>query len=153
MLRKWLNTRKPRAARSTQVLLAELMWTVVGTGLSALGLYWILMRYGSPGLAYATPFLVLGAAKALLIMDRVARRAVTRIQERGGDYCAGGFFSVWSWGAIILMIVLGQVLRISPVPPADVGFVYVAVGSGLLISSRILWRVWWGMRGSGLPAE
>jgi len=153
MLRRWLDTYKPRATSSTQVLLAELMWTVVGSGLSIVGLFWVLRRYGNAGLVYVAPFLILGFIKAVFILDPVARRAAARIQERGGQHCAGGFFSVWSWGAILLMMVMGQVLRMSPIPRADVGFVYVAVGFALLVSSRVLWRVWWRMRGSRLFAE
>src|SRR5680860_1312218 len=109
MLRRWLDTYKPRATSSTQVLLAELMWTVVGSGLSIVGLFWVLGRYGNAGLVYVAPFLILGFIKAVLVLD--------------------------------------QVLRMSPIPRADVGFVYVAVGFALLVSSRVLWRVWWDMRG------
>src|SRR5680860_1744315 len=69
MLRRWLDTYKPRATSSTQVLLAELMWTVVGSGLSIVGLFWVLRRYGNAGLVYVAPFLILGFIKAVFILD------------------------------------------------------------------------------------
>lgn len=142
VLRRWLELHKPRGSARSQLFLAEMMWTVVGSVLLGLGLYWIVRRYHGPGWAYAAPFLALGLAKALLILDRVARRTINRIRTRGDDHCVGGFFSPSSWALILGMMLLGQVLRASPVPRADVGFLYVAVGSALLISSRMLWREW-----------
>jgi hypothetical protein len=131
--------------------MAEMMWTVVGSMLLGLGLLWIVRRYHTPGYAYAAPFLVLGVVKALFILDRVARRTILRIRTRGNDHCVGGFFSPASWGLIVGMMLLGQVLRASPVPRADVGFLYVTVGSALLISSRMLWGEWLNLRPSQLP--
>ncbi|MBU2601643.1 MAG: hypothetical protein KKA32_05675 [Actinobacteria bacterium] len=149
MLRRWLELHKPTGSARTQLLMAELMWTSVGSILLGLGLYWVVERYHGPGWAYATPFLVLGLLKALFILDRVARRTIERVRTRGDDHCLGGFFSASSWLAIVGMIVLGQVLRASPIPRADVGFLYVAVGSGLLMSSRTFWAAWWRLRPQG----
>lgn len=146
IVRRWLELHKPRGSARSQLFLAEMMWTVVGSMLLGLGLLWIVRRYHGPGWAYAAPFLVLGVVKALLILDRVARRTIHRIRTRGDDHCVGGFFSPASWGLILGMMLLGQVLRASPVPRADVGFLYVAVGSALLISSRMLWREWLHLR-------
>ncbi len=145
-LRRWLELHKPRGSARSQLFLAEMMWTVVGSMLLGLGLIWIVRRYHGPGWAYAAPFLGLGLLKALLILDRVARRTIHRIRTRGDDHCVGGFFSPTSWALIVGMMLLGQVLRASPVPRADVGFLYVAVGSALLISSRMLWKEWLHLR-------
>ncbi len=145
-LRRWLEFHKPRATARTQLLLAEMMWTIVGTMLLSLGLVWIVRRYHGPGWAYAAPFLVLGLLKARFILDRVARRTVVRIRTRGDSYCVGGFFSPTSWLLIVGMMVLGQVLRASPLPRADIGFLYVLVGTALLISSRVFWREWFLLR-------
>jgi hypothetical protein len=140
--RRWMERHKPRGTARTQLFLAEMMWSLVGAMLLSLGLFWIVGRYGLPGWAYAAPFVAVGLLKAFFIMDRVARRTVTRIHERGDDHCVGGFFSLTSWALIVGMMLLGQVLRASPVPRADVGFLYVAVGSALIVSSRTFWREW-----------
>lgn len=145
-LRRWLERHKPRGSARSQLFMAEMMWTVVGSILLGLGLHWIVRRYQAPGWAYAAPFLVLGVVKALFVLDRVARRTIMRIRTRGDDHCVGGFFSPASWALILGMILLGQILRASPVPRADMGFLYVAVGSALLISSRMLWREWLSLR-------
>lgn len=144
--RPWLEAHKPRASRQTQLLMAQLLWTLVGTMLFSLGLHWIVHRYGAPGYLYALPFLGLGLAKGVLILDRVAFGAVGRVASRPLDRCAGGFFSTRSWLLVLGMMLAGQLLRASPLPRADIGFLYVAVGSGLVFSSRIIWRVWWTCR-------
>ena len=145
-LRRWLELHKPRAGARTQLLLAEMMWTVVGTMLLTLGLVWIVRRYHAPGWAYAAPFLLVGLLKARFVLDRVARRTIARIRTRGESHCVGGFFSPTSWLLIVGMMVLGQVLRASPLPRADIGFLYVVVGTALLISSRVFWKEWFLLR-------
>lgn len=146
-LASWLEAHKPRTSQRNQLLLAQLVWTLVGIMLFSLGLRWIVHRYGAPGYLYALPFLGLGLAKGMLILDRVASGAVARVRSRPSDRCAAGFFSTRSWLLVLGMMLTGQLLRASPMPRADIGFLYVAVGSGLVFSSRIIWRVWWTCRG------
>ncbi len=144
--RAWLETHKPRGGRRTQLLLAEIMWTLVGSGLLTVGLRWIVQHYGQPGLLYVMPFLVLGLVKAFFVLDPIAGRTIDRIEVRGDSHCLGGFFSFRSWALILGMMAAGQILRATPLPRADLGFVYAAVGLALLVSSRALWRAWWGTR-------
>jgi hypothetical protein len=132
---RWFEDHKPHATRQFQLLMAQFMWTWVGVMLSTIGLRWIMHRYGDFGLVYALPFLALGLTKAFLVLDRVAYGTV--------DACAGGFFSARSWLLIVGMMLAGQLLRASPLPRADIGFLYVAVGTALLFSSRHIWRAWW----------
>jgi hypothetical protein len=140
---RWFEDHKPHASRQLQLLMAQFMWTWVGVMLPTIGLRWILHRYGDIGLLYALPFLALGLTKAFLVLDRVAYGTIDRVAERPLDACAGGFFSVKSWLLIVGMMLTGQVLRLSPLPRADIGFLYVAIGAALLFSSRHLWRAWW----------
>jgi hypothetical protein len=141
--RQWLEDHKPHASHRVQLMLAQLMWSMVGLMLFTIGLRWIMHRYGDLGLLYALPFLALGLTKAFLVLDRVAYGAIDRVASRPADACAGGFFSTKSWLLVIGMMATGQVLRASPLPRADIGFLYVAVGTALLFSSRHIWRAWW----------
>ena len=145
-LRRWLEANKPTARPRTQVLMAQLLWTLVGLGLCAAGLTWILQWAGPVGLLYALPCVLVGLLKALLTLDAVARRTLGRIDARGDARCALGFLSTKAWLLVVGMMLLSRLLRASPLPRADLGFVYVAVGSGLLMASRALWLRWWGLR-------
>ncbi|HZK49482.1 MAG TPA: hypothetical protein VFD74_07780 [Thermoleophilia bacterium] len=141
-----MERHKPKASARTQLLLAEVMWTAVGTMLLTFGLHWVTRRYHGPGWAYAAPFVIVGLLKGRFVLDRVARRTIARIDMRGDSHCVGGFFSPLSWALVVGMMVLGQVLRASPLPRADVGFLYVAVGAALLTSSRKFWKEWFLLR-------
>ncbi len=88
--------------------------------------------------------LALGAIKARVLLDRVARTAVMRVLARGK---AGflGFFSVRSWMLIAVMMGGGIALRRLVVHPGVVGAgimgaIYIGVGTALLIADRIFWR-------------
>jgi hypothetical protein len=151
-LRDWLEASKPTASRRTQVLMAQLLWTLVGLGLCAAGFYWILQWAGAPGLLYAAPCLLVGLLKALFALDKVARRTLGRIDARGASRCALGFLSAKSWLLVAGMMAAGRLLRASSLPRVDLGCLYLAVGSGLLVASRTLWRHWWLLRPLGLEA-
>jgi hypothetical protein len=127
-------------------LIAQVLWTLVGLGLSGAGLYWILQHSGVRGMLYAAPCLVVGLLKAFFVLDEVAQRTLGRIDARGASRCAFGFLSGKSWLLLVGMMAVGRLLRASPVSRTDIGFLYVAVGSGLLVASRTLWRHWWMLR-------
>jgi hypothetical protein len=138
-LERW----KPRAAGSTQLLLAGALWSVVGALLLGFGAAWTLGAIGGAG-----GWLALGLAgaagllKGRFVLDRAARRIADRIAERGDGHCAGGFLSWRSWLLVALMSASGRLLRGGLLPHAVVGPLYAAIGAGLLFSSRIAWRRW-----------
>jgi hypothetical protein len=122
--------------------MAALLWTAVGMLLLVFGLAWVLQAnipYVAPLLALAV---VVGVAKARLALNRAARRIVERIHLRGDGRCLGGFLSVRTWLFVAGMAAAGRWLRTGPAPKAAVGLIYVAVGLGLLLGARILWRTW-----------
>ena len=73
------EAKKTTARPRTQVLMAQLLWTLVGLGLCAAGLNWILQWAGPVGLFYAAPCVLLGLLKALLTLDEVARATGGRL--------------------------------------------------------------------------
>jgi hypothetical protein len=138
----WLEERAPKASRRTQLLLASMLWTAVGVMLPSLGLAWIVEAYGVVGLLGAIPCLALGMLKGRYILDRVTAGTITRVLGRAEPSFFAGFFSGRSWLLVAAMMLTGQVLRRTVLPHAWLGFLYVAVGSALLLSSITLWRGW-----------
>lgn len=139
---RWAEAHKPAAPVHVHLLLAGVMWSTVGCLLMALG-----VRWSGPFDPALTPWLVLaglavGVTKSRLVMDRAGRRIVERIRARGDGRCLGGFVSPLTWVLILSMMVLGRLLRARLLPPAVIGVVYVAVGSALLVSSRLMWQAW-----------
>jgi hypothetical protein len=131
------------------MLLAAALWSCVGTALLAAGARWSLRAAGPRG---GLLLIVLGVAVGLLkgrfVLDRAATRIADRIAARGDGRCAGGFLSARSWLLVALMSTAGRLLRRGPVPLAIVGTLYVAIGTGLLFSSRVAWLRW---RSAGAP--
>lgn len=141
-MHKGLEAYKPAANARTHLLLAALMWTVVGGTLLVVGARWALLTQ----LTIALPLLALavaaGAFKAHFVLKRTARRMIDRIRVRGDGRCLGGFVSLPTWAFVFLMMGLGYLLRHGLLPRPVVGFIYVAVGAALLLASRRVWSAW-----------
>jgi hypothetical protein len=143
----WLETYKPAASLRTHLLLAALLWSVVGSLLLTFGAKWAWRAGG----AYAPALLVLavvaGLAKYRLVLYRAAERAIERICARGDGRCIGGFLSVRTWSFVLVMATAGRLLRVGVLPRLVAGLVYVAVGTALLLGCRRFWLAWRSARG------
>ncbi len=138
----WVERYKPAAAVRAHLLLAGLMWTVVGAVLVGFGGRWLWQLPTSAAPWLVALAVVIGAFKARFVLDRAARTIVDRIQERGDGRCLGGFLSVRSWALVAAMAACGRFLRGSHVARGLLGVLYVAVGTALLLSSRVAWQAW-----------
>ncbi len=132
---------KPAAPASAHLLLAGIMWTVVGALLGFFGGLWVVEAWPGPagraGIAVAA---AVGWAKSVWVLDRSAARIAARIVERGDGRCLGGFLSWKTWLLVALMSGGGRLLRATVGAGGPVGLLYLAVGVALFRSSRILWR-------------
>lgn len=137
----WLETYKPVAPSRLQLLLAAGTWSTVGTGLICVGTYWVVSSSGNI-LELLVISLFLGLGKSFLILDRVADRIIKRIEFRGEGKCLASFYSLRIWFIVIFMMVMGRILRGVGISYAILGLIYAAVGAGLLMSSRSIWRAW-----------
>jgi hypothetical protein len=148
----WIHAYKPAASRRTHLLLASLLWSVVGTLLLFFGVWWMFRGHSryAPGLVVVA--VGLGVVKARFVLIRAAGRIINRIRIRGDGRCVGGFLSIRTWLLVVVMASAGRWLRSGPIPHLVVGFVYAAVGTALLLASRPIWRAWHHEHfGSGAP--
>jgi len=134
----WLARLKPGASVGTNLLIAALMWSFIGLYLMVRG--YLLDETHS--VIFLLLGLVLGTAKAFLVIGRAARKNIARIVARPDGMCVGGVYSWGMWGLVVCMMLGGRLLRNSAVPHLVVSVVYVAVGWALLLSSRLIWREW-----------
>ncbi len=142
MPRSFAQRWKPAARARTQVLLAALLWTGVGTGMTVAGVHWSL---GAPALwpaAILAVALPVGLLKGRFALARTARAVAERIARRGDGTCLGGFLSWQTWLFVLAMMGLGAALRRSDLPRALLGLVYTAVGVALLWGCRVFWAQW-----------
>ncbi len=130
------------ATVTTQLAAAAIMWFVGAAILLVRGATYIQDRSWHAWALAAG--LALGAFKARVLLDPVARRAVERIRRRGTAHFFG-FFSAKSWGLVALMMGSGMVLRRLVVHPDAVGAgimgaVYVGIGTALALADRVFWH-------------
>jgi hypothetical protein len=126
----------PRAGQRVQLFLAAAMWAIGASILLVRGAGFLHDSWFAALLALAV---ALGVVKSRYLLDRVARKAVVRIHERGRA-CFFGFFSWKSWFFVIVMMGGGILLRRSTLPKDVLAVLYVGVGTGLALADRIFWR-------------
>jgi hypothetical protein len=141
-MHKSLEAYKPAASARAHLLLAALMWTVVGSTLLVVGARWVLISDISFALPLLALAMVAGALKAEFVLKRAAGRMIGRIRARGDGRCLGGFVSLPTWALVVAMMGLGYLLRHGLLPHALVGLIYVAIGTALLLASRHAWSAW-----------
>ncbi len=132
-----------KAPVRVQLVAASLMWLigssillVRGAGYVHSGEHWIWWAIAAG--------LVIGVFKAQILLDKTARNAVKRIYERGRASFIG-FFSLRSWGLIVVMMGGGMTLRRIFENPTGIGAglmgtLYLAVGVALILADRIFWQ-------------
>ena len=137
----WAENHKPRAAVSTHLMLAWMMWVAVGCALIGFGAWWLWAAAPDVAPWIAAGAVAVGVVKSRLLLDRAAQRVVDRLCARGDGRCLGGFLSLHTWGRVVLMMIAGRLLR-GTVAHGIVGPLYIAVGTALCLSSRFSWQAW-----------
>ena len=130
------------ASRRTRLLLAALVWSVVGTALFVTGVHWVLLSPIWWDLPMGLVALGVGWAKGRYVLSRSAERNARRIEASEHRRFIGAAFSIGMWLMAVSMMVLGAVLRRSSMPRFWLGLVYVAVGTALVMGSRVTWAYW-----------
>lgn len=113
------------------------MWTVGATILLVRGVFYLRDEHWALWLIALA--VGLGVFKSQVLLDRVARKAVVRIRERGRA-CFFGFFSPKTWIFVALMMGGGIMLRRTGLNHGILAVIYVGVGTALVLADRIFWR-------------
>ena len=120
------------------IFTAALLWSVIGLVLLVRGMTYGLLLPGKMWLSGVA--IVLGTAKSFLVLDRVAKQNITRILKMEKGTFILGIYSVKTWCLVLIMILAGILVRSFQLPDDVVGFVFIVIGWGLIMSSRHSWR-------------
>ncbi len=135
----WFSRFKPGVSPKTHLFLASALWTTIGLVLIYRGIIYL-------GPDYLLPLsilgIILGSLKSLLVLNKAASRGVERIKRFGDNTCIGAVYSWRTWLLVIAMMLLGVILRMSPLSPLFIGTVCITIGWALLFSSRYPWQQW-----------
>ncbi len=149
-MRKKLKKFKPGVDRRTHIFLAAAIWPLVGLMLSYRGLSRLV---GSGYEWFIALSFIIGSLKSIFVLDKSARKGIKRILQFGDNTCIGAVYSVKTWLMVLVMIASGFVLRNSSLPAHYLGLLYVAIGWGLLLSSRHAWFTWFHLIGKDQASE
>lgn len=128
----------PRSRKDLQRITAGCLWLCVGSFLTVKGGLRI-ADLGGPVFFTISVAVLAGLVKGRLILDMASRKILARIERMGEDGRFLSFLSAKNWLMIIVMIIMGRLLRLSPFSPHVVWGIYTAVGVALVHSSRIFW--------------
>ena len=134
-----LRRMKQGGSTTSHLFLAAALWTLIGSGLLIRGTIWLAAVERS---WITLPAVALGCLKSLFILDKSAKTSIERIRQLKDGSCLGGVYSLKTWALVVIMIMLGYLLRRSPLPLEINGFIYITVGWSLVLSSRLGWRAW-----------
>lgn len=132
---------KPGAKRSTHLWLSALLWTTVGSLLLVKGFYRFSQLPEHP-LWIIGAGLSAGLIKSMLVLDKSAHKTISRIRELKQGSCIGAVYSPKTWLMVLCMMILGIFLRNSSLPVKLLCFIYITIGSALVISSRLGWQAY-----------
>lgn len=135
----WLARFKPGVSPRTHLFCASTLWTVIGLLLLYRGIGYLAQDNLLP---LTIVGIILGSLKSYLVLNKAAAKGVERIKRFGDKTCIGAVYSWRTWLLVLAMMVLGLLLRMSPVPAGVIGTVCTAIGWSLLYSSRYAWQQW-----------
>lgn len=143
-----LSRLKPGGKRKTHILLSACLWTVIGVLLLTKGFYRISLVTLPPITVAIIVALAAtsGVLKSYFVLDKAANKSIERILAFKDDTCLGAVYSIKTWLLVLCMMGMGALLRNSTLPVILLVFIYITVGSSLLISSRFAWMLWFKNR-------
>ncbi len=126
---------KPAVPQRWLLILAGLVWTVVGVGLGRMALVWLAEEKISLSLLLGLCGLALGLVIYRFKFSRLARMNIERICRSGERPCIFAFQAWYTYPLIGLMIAFGIFLRHSSIPHSVLAVLYTAIGTALFAGS------------------
>lgn len=132
----------PQTNRSVRLVVAALIWSLVGSGLLARGAWFAWTAGWKTAVAAIISGLALGFLKGRYLMAPIAIHNAGRVGSGPEFAWLGAAFSLFSWAIAGFFVAVGMAVRKSGLPMPLIGFIYVAAGSGLLCGSFTGWSAW-----------
>ena len=140
-----LKKLNPAVSKYWHIALAGLMWSIVGIILCRLAYIWLAAVNWSVGLPLGSLGIISALAAHGYGFSKIALKNIDRLCLISDKLCIFAFQAWKSYLIIVFMIMLGIVLRNSPIPRHFLAVIYAAIGGALFVSSfhfyRCIWRV------------
>lgn len=130
---------KPGVGNRVHVFCAAGLWTAIGLILIIRG---VLLLQAADYLWLGLVGILFGTIKSLLVLDRSALEGIDRIRRFADNTCIGAVYSWKTWFLVVAMMGIGFILRAIKPSPLLFGPLVIAIGWGLIFSSRHAWQAW-----------
>ncbi len=126
--------KKPSAPKFILLLIAGLMWVIVGAFLNRLAYHWLLNEKTFNLIILITSGLILAFLIHFFGFSKIVSKNLKRIAEKPKKPCIFGFMSWKSYLIVIIMMTMGIYLRMSPIPKPYLAIIYIGIGTALILS-------------------
>ena len=134
-LMKNLDKYKPAVTGTVLLVIAGIVWQLVGIWLLYLAFCWLHLE--STLVFYRNS--AIGVVSALLIHHlgflKIVSRNTKRISQMDGKRCVFSFIPWKSYLTIFIMVMMGVFLRHSTIPKKYLAVLYIGIGLALILSS------------------
>ncbi len=143
-----LKDLEPAVEKDILIIIAALVWGVVGILLCNLASGWLKMTSMSKGFWLGISGLILSLFIYHFGFMKLVKKNSKRIMSLTGKSCIFAFQPWKSYITIIIMIMLGFTLRHSPLPKPFLAIIYIGFGLAMILSSlKYIWIYLREMRG------
>ena len=140
-----LKSLKPAVTRSWLIAIAGLMWTGVGVMLCGLAYHWFVAINTGVAAILGSLGAVMALAAYHFGFSKIVQRNIKRLCLLTERTCVFAFQTWKGYLIICFMIMLGAILRSSPIPKPYLAILYTTIGGAIFLSSfhyhSLLWRL------------
>jgi hypothetical protein len=140
-----LKSLRPAVTKSWLIALAGLVWTGVGVMLCRLAFNWLAIINRGVATTFGLFGIVMALAAYHFGFSKIAQKNIRRLCLLTDRTCVFAFQTWRGYLIIGFMIILGAILRNSPIPKQYMAIIYTTIGGAIFLSSfhyyGLLWRM------------
>ncbi|MCK5220302.1 MAG: hypothetical protein KAR14_01875 [Candidatus Aminicenantes bacterium] len=136
-LEKW----KPGVSKNILLLVAGLLWIVIGIFLNFRSYSWLRDRELIAIILIVTSGLFLSVLIHTFGFSKIVNKNIQRIIPMDGKRCLFSFLPWRSYVLISVMILMGSFIRHSAIPKIYLSFIYTGIGTAMILSGSGYLRV------------
>ncbi len=134
---------KPAVSKYWLIALAGLLWTIVGIILCRMALAWLSAVHWQLALPLGLLAMISSVTAWRFGFNGIARKNIDRLCLLPDKCCIFAFQAWKNYLVIVFMIMLGIVMRHSPLPKHFLAVIYATIGGALFLSSFQYYRRLW----------
>jgi len=126
---------KPGVEKHMLLLIAGLIWIAVGSMLLGFSYFWLRDAGNNIVLLAAGSGIVISLFVHHFGFLRIVDNNLGRILPMQGKRCIFSFMPWKSYILVLVMVAIGILLRLSPIPRTYLSVLYIGIGAALILSS------------------